>query len=67
MQSVNVHVYVFVPEQTGSGPMTGPVMVNGSPQELLTEGGVGTTCASLTQATVDPAFAGMLELGGVIV
>jgi len=40
-QSVYVHVYVFVPEQTGSGLITGPVNVNGSPQALLAGGGVG--------------------------
>jgi hypothetical protein len=43
VQSVYVHVYVLVPEQTGSGPTTGPVNESGAPQELLTTGGVGTT------------------------
>jgi hypothetical protein len=57
-------VYVFVPEQTGSGPITGPVSVNGAPQELLTLGGVGTTCASATHATVDPPGAGNVNVGG---
>jgi hypothetical protein len=42
-QSVNVQVYVFVPEHTGSGPTTGPVGVTGLPQESFTFGGVGTT------------------------
>ena len=32
----------FVPEQTGSGPMTGPVIEAGVPQLLFTAGGVGT-------------------------
>jgi hypothetical protein len=64
---VNVHVYVLIPEQTGSGLMTGPVIVNGSPQELLTAGGVGTVCASLTQGTVEPPSAGKLKVGGSIV
>jgi hypothetical protein len=57
-QSVYVHVYVFVPEQAGSAPTTGPVGVTGSPQELVTTGGVGTTCALLIHATVDPPGAG---------
>ena len=43
VQSVKVHVYVFVPEQTGSAPTTGPVTVSGSPHELSTLGGGGTT------------------------
>ena len=42
VQSVYVHVYVFVPEQTGSAPSTGPVGVITSPQEFVTAGGVGT-------------------------
>ena len=41
-QFVYVHVYVFVPEHTGSGPTDGPVTVNGSPQELFTAGAAGT-------------------------
>jgi hypothetical protein len=67
VQSVYVHVYVFVPEHTGSAPITGPVILNGEPQELLTAGGVGTTCASLTQATVEPPAAGKVKVGGLIV
>ena len=43
VQSVYVQVYVFGPEHGGSAPTTGPVMVNGSPHELFTAGGVGTT------------------------
>ncbi len=42
-QSVYVQVYVFVPEQSGSAPTTGPVTVSGSPHELLTIGLTGTT------------------------
>jgi len=64
---VYVHVYVFVPEHTGSALTTGPVIVNGAPHELLTTGGVGTTCASLTHATVDPSSAGNVNVGGVMV
>jgi hypothetical protein len=60
-------VYVFVPEQTGSGPTTGPVGVIGVPHELLTTGGVGTVCALLTQATVDAPGAGSVNVGGEIV
>jgi hypothetical protein len=67
VQSVYVHVYVFVPEHTGSAPTTGPEILNGSPQELFTTGGVGTTWASLIQATVDPPSAGKLAEGGVTV
>ena len=66
-QSVYVHVYVFVPEQTGSGPSTGPVGVTGSPQEFTTDGGAGTTCASLIHGTVDEPFAGTTNTGGSIV
>ena len=67
MQSVYVHVYVFVPEQTGSGPTTGPVTDNGAPHELFTLGGVGTVCALLTQGTVDEPGAGSVNVGGDIV
>jgi len=67
VQSVYVQVYVFVPEQTGSAPTTGPVIVNGVPHELLTKGGVGTICASLIQATVELPAAGRVNVGGVIV
>jgi hypothetical protein len=67
VQSVYIQVYVFVPEQTGSALTTGPVMVNGVPHELFTTGGVGTTCASLTHATVDPPAAGNVNVGGDIV
>jgi len=63
VQFVYVHVYVFVPEHVGSGPMTGPVMVIGSPQELSTDGGVGIAWASLTHATVDPPLAGRIKVG----
>jgi hypothetical protein len=59
-----VNVYVFVPEQTGSALATGPEMVNGVPQELFTTGGVGTVCALLIQATVDPPPAGNENVGG---
>ncbi len=67
MQSVYVHVYVFVPEQTGSAPSMGPVMVSGSPQELFTTGGVGTICALLIQGTVEPPLGGRFAEGGVTV
>jgi hypothetical protein len=67
VQLVYVHVYVLVPEQTGSGPTTGPVGVTGVPQELLTTGGVGTVCALLIQATVDPPGAGNVNVGALIV
>jgi hypothetical protein len=60
-------VYVFVPEQTGSGPTTGPVIDNGVPQELFTVGGVGGVCALLTQGTVEPPAAGKVNVGGLIV
>ena len=67
VQSVYVQVYVFVPEHTGSAPKTGPVNVNGVPHELLTTGGVGTTCASLIHATVELPLAGSANVGGAIV
>jgi hypothetical protein len=67
VQSVKVQVYVFVPEQTGSDPTTGPVTESGSPHELSTEGGVGTTCAFTIHGTVEPPFAGKLDVGGVTV
>jgi hypothetical protein len=66
-QSVYVHVYVFVPEQTGSAPTTGPVGITGSPHEFVTDGGDGTVCASLIQATVELPPAGTVNVGGVIV
>jgi len=56
-----------MPEHAGSGLITGPVKVSGSPQELLAVGGVGTTCASLIQATVDPPSAGNVKVDGLIV
>ena len=62
-----VHVYVFVPEQTGSGLITGPEGVITSPHEFVTDGGVGTVCASLIQGTVDEPGAGNVNVGGVIV
>ncbi len=64
VQSVYVHVYVFVPEQTGSALTTGPVLDNGAPHELLTTGGVGTVCAFAIQGTVDPPPAGIENVGG---
>ena len=64
---MNVQVYVFVPEQTGSGPTTGPVTESGVPQELFTEGGVGTTCASATHGTVELPGAGIVNVGGEMV
>ncbi len=67
LQSVYVQVYVLVPVHTGSAPTTGPVNVNGAPHELLTTGGVGTTCASPIHATVDPPAAGSVNVGGAIV
>lgn len=67
LQSVYVHVYVFVPEQTGSAPTTGPVIASGVPHELVTAGGVGTICASAIQGTVALPGAGNVNVGGVIV
>jgi hypothetical protein len=67
VQSVYVYVYVFVPEQTGSAPTTGPVMVSGVPQELFTTGGVGGVCALVIHATVDPPGAGGVNVGALIV
>ena len=60
-------MYVFVPEQTGSTPMTGPVGVIVAPHEFVTTGGVGTVCALLIHGTVDPPLAGTVKVGGVIV
>jgi hypothetical protein len=67
VQSVYVNVYVFVPEQTGSAPTTGPVIVSGVPHELFTVGGVGTTCAFEIHATVDPPAAGKVNVGALMV
>ena len=39
-------------------------MASGAPHELLTAGGVGTTCASLTQGTVALPGAGSVNVGG---
>jgi len=66
-QSMYVHVYVFVPEHTGSAPTTGPVGVIGLPQLSFTFGGVGTTCASLMHATVLPPAGGRDAVGALIV
>ena len=60
-------MYVLVPEQTGSGPTTGPVGVTGDPHALMTLGGVGTVCALLIQATVEPPLAGTVKVVGLIV
>ena len=62
-----VHVYVFVPEQTGSAPSTGPVGVITAPHELVTFGGVGTVCASAIHGKVDEPAAGSANVGGLIV
>ena len=64
MQSVYVHVYVLVPEQTGSAPTTGPVGTIDAPHELFTTGGVGTVCALLIHATVELPGAGTVKVGG---
>lgn len=56
-----------MPEHTGSGPTTGPVMANGAPQELLTTGGVGTVWALVIHATVDAPAAGKVKVGGEMV
>jgi hypothetical protein len=61
---VYVQVYVFVPEQTGSAPSTGPVGVSTSPHEFVTLGGVGTVCASLIQGTVDEPAGGNEKVDG---
>jgi len=60
-------VYVLTPEQTGLGLTTGPVIVAGVPQELLTTGGTGTVCALLIQATVALPGAGAEMVGGEMV
>ena len=57
-------MYVFVPEQTGSAPTTGPVGVIVVPHEFVTVGGVGTTCALLIHATVEEPAAGSVKVGG---
>src|SRR5690349_16769642 len=62
VQSVYVNVYVFGPLHTGSAPTAGPVMTSGSPQLLLTAGGVGTTCASAIQGTVDDPAGGSVAV-----
>ena len=60
-------MYVLVPEQTGSAPITGPVIASGAPHELFTTGGVGTVWALLIQATVELPGTGIENVGGVIV
>jgi hypothetical protein len=42
-------------------------MVNGSPHELFTGGGVGAICASLIHGTVELPPAGSVNVGGLIV
>ena len=63
VQSVYVHVYVLFPEHTGSAPSTGVDGVIVAPQEFITDGGVGTTCASMIQATVEELGAGRENVG----
>jgi hypothetical protein len=67
IQSLYVHVYVFVPEQTGSAPITGPVGTTSVPHELFTTGGVGTIWAFIMQATLDPPFDGKVIVGAGMV
>jgi hypothetical protein len=62
-----VHVNIFVPEQTGSGPTNGPITVSGAPQFEFTTGGIGTVCALIIQATVEPPLAGSVKDDGEIV
>ena len=57
-------MYVLSPEQTGSGPTTGPVGVIASPHEFVTDGGVGTVCASSMQATVEEPAGGNVNVDG---
>lgn len=64
VQSMYVHVYVLVPEHTGSLLTTGPVRARATPQLLFITGGVGTTCALMIQATVDDPPAGIVNVGG---
>jgi hypothetical protein len=66
-QPVYVHVYVLSPAHAGSGLITGPVGVIGLPHESSTDGGVGITCASAMQSTVDPSSAGSVIVGVNIV
>ena len=47
--------------------MTGAEIVTAAPHELFTGGGVGSTCASAIQATVEPPGAGKVNVGGVMV
>jgi hypothetical protein len=37
------------------------------PQLSMTDGGVGTTCASAIQATVEPPLAGIVNVDGLTV
>ena len=48
-------------------PTTGPVIATALPQELFRAGGIGTVCAVAIHATVDPPFAGNVNVGGVMV
>ena len=38
-----------------------------APQELVTVGGVGTTCASVKHGAIEPPAAGTLNVGGLMV
>ena len=57
-------MYVFGPEHTGSALTAGPVGVITAPQEFVTLGGVGTTCALLIHDTVEEPGAGNENVGG---
>ena len=39
----------------------------GAPQELVTVGGVGTTCASDKHGAIEPPGAGNVKVGGLMV
>ena len=56
-----------MPEQDGSGPTTGPEIARVVPQEFVTVGGVGTTCAFEIHATVELPGPGIENVGGEIV
>lgn len=64
VQSLYSQIYDFVPEQTGSGSIVGPVIMRGVPHELFTAGGVGIAWASLTHDTVDPSSGGKVNAAG---
>lgn len=60
-------MYVLVPAQVGMAEITGAEIVKALPQLSKTVSGVGAVDVAEGQVTVDPAFAGIVTVGVLIV